>query len=363
MFNIFSKNSIGLDIGSKNIKIVYLTSKHKKFKVASFKILPLPLEIVGEEVPIETKITVIEQVIKNFFSKYKNLPKRSAISVSGSSVVIRYIKLPIMKKEEIEKTIYIEAEPFIPFPITDVYLSFDIIGEVIDENIKKNEVVIVAAKKDYIDAKIKMLRNCRIKPVYIGVDIFVLEEVLKYNYEVKEEVVCVVNIGHNITNVGVIENGVTRITRDLPLGIGNIINNIKKSLQQQKQISDEELMVYLKEDGLIITEEDKEKYLKDDKKIELLISKSLISSFKEISSEIHKIIDFYYFQKGEQKMLSKILLSGGGSIIKNLNLYLYNEFKVDVEYLDPFKNIENSENIPQELRPIFAVAVGLAMKQ
>lgn len=355
----YKKGCVGLDIGSKNIKIVYLTrGKEKRYKLHTYKILPLPKEISESETTQETKNSVIAEIIKDFFSKHKSLPKKVAISVAGSSVVVRYIKLPMMTKEELEKSISIEVEPFIPFPISDVYLSFDILGEVLDEGIKKNEVVVVAAKKDFIDSKIRLLKECKIMPVYIDVDVFVLENLIKYNYNIENEIVCVVNVGWNITNIGIIEDRVTKVCRDLPIGLINIVNNLKKTQQVEDQI----IIEYFKNYGLIITEEQKEQYLKEDKKTELLFSKNLILSLKEFISELHKVVDFYYFQKGEQKPLSKIFLSGGGSIIKNLDLYFYDEFKVETEIVNPFINIEISEEIPLEIRQIFAVSVGLAMK-
>ena len=357
ILNFFSKTKcLGLDIGSKNIKLVNLvSSKGKKYKLVDFKILPLKIK---EKLDFDTKQEVILQTIKNLFAENPSLPKKVAISVSGPSVVIRYIKLPIMSKEELEKSISIEAESFIPFPITDVYLSFDVIGEVIDENVKKNEVVVVAVRKELIDYRIKLLKECKLTPLCIDVDIFVLEKVINYNYNVKDDVVCVINIGGEMTNIGIIEKGVTRVSRDLPIGLDSIISEIKKA----QQIEEDVILKCLKSEGLIVDEEKRELYIQEQKKFELLFSKNLMLALKELISEIHKIIDFYYFQEGEQKPLSKIFLSGGGSIIKNLDLHFYNEFKVEVEYLDPFKNIENSEGIPFEERAILPVATGLAIR-
>lgn len=353
------KKCVGLDIGSKNIKVVLLKqTARKKFALEYCKVIDLPDNVVSLDTLPETRTPVVVEAIKNIFSKNKRLPRTVSICVSGTSVVIRYVKLPIMTKEELSKSISIEAEPFIPFPINEVYLSFDIVGEVIDEGVRKNEVVIVAAKKDFIDSEIDILHQCGLTPKFIDVDIFALEKVVRYNYEIAEEIVCVVNIGANITNVGIIENGTTRVCRDLSLGMGYILNEIKKT----RQIETKEIMNYIQNDGIIISEEEKEKYFAEGKKTELAISKDLLSLLKEFSTELRKIIEFYYFQKGEQKPLSRIFISGGGCIIRNISDYFSTEFKVPVEILDPFKNINNATKIPVEIRPIFGVATGLAMK-
>lgn len=363
-FNFFdkifsTKKCVGLDIGSKNIKLVFLKpAGQNKFCLQYFQTIPLPDEISTADVLPENRISTLVPVLREVFTKNKKLPKNVAVSVAGSSVVIRYLKLPIMTKEELEKSINIEVEPFIPFPINEVYLSFDIIGEVIDEGVRKNEVVVAAVKKDVVDTLISLLSQCGLTPMFIDVDSFSLERTINYNYELKEEVVCLVNIGANITTVSIIENLTTRVSRDLTFGINYFLNDLQKT----RQLQPSEILEYLKNDGLIISDEEKEEYLMQNKKTELSISKDLSVLLKELTTEIHKIIDFYYFQKGEQKPLSKIFLSGGGCIIRNLALYFSNEFKIETEILDPFRNIKNAEVVPDDVKPLFSVAVGLAAK-
>ncbi len=361
-FKFLSKPAIvGLDIGSKNVKVIFLKSTSKnKYKLEKWAILPLPDNIVSQEVLPETRNPVVIQTVKDYFNKNKNIPRYVSISVSGPSIVIRYIKLPIMTKEELEKSINIEAEPFIPFPISEVNLAFDIIGEVMDEGVKKNEVVVIAARKDVIDAKLELLKECKLIPRHVDVDVFALETIVRHSYDIEKEVISIINIGTNITNVSIIEDGVTRVSRDLPIGMNYIIQNIK-SIQN---IDDVKILYdMLKTDGLIIKEEDKERYLQEEKKDSLLFSKNLISVLKELSTELHKIVDFYYFQKGEQKSLSKIFISGGGTVIKNLDNFIEEEFKVHTEIFDPFRRIEDGKRIPEDIKPLFAVAVGLALKK
>ncbi|MCX7910399.1 MAG: type IV pilus assembly protein PilM [Endomicrobia bacterium] len=353
-----TKKNVGLDIGSKSIKIVALNNKGSRYELIDWQIVELPEEIVSIETPLEKRNLTITEVIKDIFLKNKKLSKKVGISVAGPSVVIRYIKLPIMTKEELSKSISLEVEPFIPFPLSDVYLGFDIIGEVIDEGIKKNEIVIVAAKKELIDSRLDLLKQLKLTPRFIDVDSFVLERVVGYNYDISNEVVCVINIGANVTNVNIIENGTTKICRDLSLGMYYIINEIKKTTQ----LSPKDIVNYFKTDGLILTDQKKEEYILQDKKLELNISKIISSLLKEFVAEIRKIMDFYYFQKGEQKPISRIFLNGGVCIINDVDVYFNNEFKINVEILDPFKNVDNSEDVPKEVRPILSVAVGLAMR-
>ncbi|MCX7716481.1 MAG: pilus assembly protein PilM, partial [Endomicrobia bacterium] len=163
-----SKKCVGVDIGSKNIKVVFLKQSSKKqFHLDYWRIANLPDNIVSLDTIPESRNPVVIETLKEIFSKKKSLPKTVGICVSGTSVVIRYIKLPIMTREELSKSISIEVEPFIPFPVNEVYLSFDVVGEVMEEGVRKNEVVIVAAKKDYIDSQRDSLQQCNLIPKYI----------------------------------------------------------------------------------------------------------------------------------------------------------------------------------------------------
>ncbi len=349
----------GIDIGTKNIKIVYLKPHKEKFFLEKYAILTLPDEITKQDVLPETRVPVIVELLKEFLAKNKSFPKKVAVSISGPSVVVRYIKIPVMTKQEIEKSITIEAEPYIPFTINEVNITFDIIGEVMEEGVKKNEVVIVAAKKELVDRYINLLKSCGLTPAYIDVDIFALEITANYCYDIKNDVIMIVNIGESLTNVGIIENGVTKVCRDLPFGgVGYIVQTIKNMLPDLdiSLIND-----YLKTYGIISSEE-KERYLQEDKKEVLLFSKNLSAVLKDIVAELHKVIDFFYFQKEEQRSISKIYLSGGGSVIKNLDNYISSELGISTEKFSPFNNIENSEIVPQDIHPLFSVAVGLALK-
>jgi type IV pilus assembly protein PilM len=359
--NTVKAKYVGLDVGSKNIKVLHLKPAGKdKLKVEKWAVLPLPDNVVSPDVLAETRMPVVQGVINEYFAKNKSVPRKVVISVAGSSVVIRYIKLPQMSRDELEKSIGMEAEPFIPFPIVEVNLAFDVLGEVLDEGVKKNEIALVAARKEVVNGRLELMDACKLAPQAIDVDVFALETAVGFATDAADKVVGIVNIGANTTNVGIIEEGTTRVSRDLPMGMSYIIQSVKNIQQiDDAKVIDE----HLRTDGLIIREEDKERYLDQDKKDALLFSKNLTSVLKEITAELRKIVDFYYFQKGEQKPITKLYLSGGGSIIKNLDVYLSEDLKLPVEIFDPFKKLVNGERVPQDVRPLMAVALGLALKK
>ena len=164
-----SKDILGVDIGSYSIKIVQLKGSGTKWTLVKNKTILIPEEIANTDSnPIEKK-NLIASLIRDYIKQEKLSTKNAAISVSGSSVVVRYVKFPKISKEDLAKSIQFEAEPYIPFDIKEVNLGFYIIGEITEDGQKKTETVLVAAKKDIIQTKIEILQEAGINPIIIDV--------------------------------------------------------------------------------------------------------------------------------------------------------------------------------------------------
>src|SRR5947207_894638 len=116
-----------------------------------------------------------QELLRDFVLQDKSAPKTAAISVSGNSVIVRYVKLPKLTRAELQQTIQFEAEPYIPFAIPEVNMSFHILGDVMEEGQPKMETVLVAAKKELIEQRLEVLTTVGLRPVVVDVDAFTLE--------------------------------------------------------------------------------------------------------------------------------------------------------------------------------------------
>jgi len=358
-----AKNILGIDIGSFNIKIVQLkNTKENKWLLVNWGLIPLPDEVFSPELNEEDKKRIIASLIKSYINERKIKTKNVAVSVSGSSVIVRFVKFPKITKEELSKSIQFEAEPYIPFDIKEVNLSFFILDEeIVEEGQKKTEVVLIAAKKDIIKDRIDIIEYAGLRPLIIDVDAFALEA----SYELirdpqNPETVIIINIGASVTNINIIENNVSRIVRDILYG-GNTFNRaLQKNLGCDLKTSEELKKRY----GLIFTPEDKEKALAENNKEALQISNILVPVSRDLLSEIHKSIDFYYSQKGEQQTISRAIISGGGACMKNIDKFFSQELKLPVDIFNPFEKIEGSNIIePRQYLPFFSIATGLATRK
>ncbi len=133
--------------------------------------------------------------ISSLYKNSKSGTKRVATSLAGKSVIVKQVTMTSMSDAQLEKQIQLEAEPYIPFDIKDVNLDWFIMGEK-PEREGTMDVVLVAAKKDYMAEYLDLISSLNFAPIVVDVDPFALEVMYEFSYpNVQEEVVALVNVG------------------------------------------------------------------------------------------------------------------------------------------------------------------------
>jgi len=348
MFLGRKKGVIGLDIGSSSIKLVELVESKNGYKLVNLGIAPLPPEAIVDGALMDS-VTIID-TIRELIGNTKVKTKDVITSVSGHSVIVKKISLPLMSEAELEESIQWEAERYIPFDINDVNIDFQIFGSS-TENPEVMEVVLVAAKKDIINDYVSVVIESGLNPVVIDVDAFAIENMLAVNYEIeKDETVAMANVGASITNINILKNNMTAFTRDIFKGG----NQITEEIQRQLHIDYEEA-----------------EKIKTGNKIDAasqsVIQDVLRLASESLANEIGNSIEFFQSTTTYEK-ISKLYLSGGGSKIKEFDMILQQQIGIPVEIVNPFKKIEYSEKhfdleYLREIGPMMAVGVGLATRK
>jgi type IV pilus assembly protein PilM len=318
----------------------------------------LPLDGKPDATPDERKQQAINQ-IKAFLIQKNIQVKNVATSISGNAVIVRYVKFPLLTKNEFKATLATEAEPFIPFDINEVQLGFHILSELMEEGQKKMETVLVAAKKEAVDERVSVLQAVGLKPTVIDVDSFALENVYEKTGEKGEGATLLLNIGHSVTNLSIIEDGVTRVVRDVLISGSTFSKAIMKALQCEPEKAEEAK----KSNGIITDAAEKEKALQEGKRDALGVSQALTAVLKDMVAELHRSVDFYLSQ-GAERSIGRIVLTGGTAGMGNLAEYLTGELKVPVTVLNPFEFLADvPADIPKTMYPAMSVAVGLALRR
>ncbi len=342
------KGVIGLDIGSSSIKLVELGESKNGYKLINLGIAPLPPEAIVDGALMDS-VTIID-TIRELVNQTKTKTKNVVTSVSGHSVIVKRISLPVMSEAELEESIQWEAERYIPFDINDVNIDFQIFGAS-PENPEVMDVVLVAAKKDIINDYVSVILEAGLNPVTIDVDAFAIENMLAINYDIeKDQIIALANVGASVTNINILKNNMTAFTRDIFKGG----NQITEEIQRQLHI-----------------DYDEAEKIKVGSKMEAasqsIIQDVLRSASESLSMEIGNSIEFFQSTTTYEK-ISKLYLSGGGSKIKDFDIVLQRQIEIPVEIVNPFKKIEYNEKhfdleYLREIGPMMAVGVGLATRK
>ncbi len=353
-----SKDAIGVDLGSTSIKVVQLKGGGGRWKL--HRCAHLPLTNAGPDVAAPERRAQAVGLLKDYVKKQKGaLAKNAVLSVSGNSVIVRFVKFPKMSRDDLSKMILIEAEPYIPFSIPEVNLDFQILGDVTEDAQKKMETILVAAKKDIINARVDITTQAGLDPVLIDVDAFALQNAYEASFGASmKETALIVHMGAFVTSMIIVENGVPKVVRDVFIA-GNAVT---KALQRNFQCDGKAAETMKARAQLLVTPEDREKALAESNKEIVQMSTVIMPVMKDLLAEIQRSLDFYLSQ-GQDRQVARVLLSGGASRLGNIMNYLAQELRLPVEAFDPFQRIDGAQSIAPELRPMFAVAVGLALRR
>ena len=348
MFFGTQKDMVGVDIGSSSVKLVQLREVKGGYALQSLGVAPLPAEAIVDNAIMDSGSVVA--ILRNLVESHKIKTKNVAASVSGHSVIIRKIQSPIMTEEEMEASIQWEAEQYIPFDISEVNLDFQILGPDAKDPAQMN-VVLVAAKRDFVNDYLAVFRECGLEPKVMDVDSFAMENAFEANYGDEEvPVLALVNIGASAMNVNVLKEGASVFTRDIQVG-GNMFN---EELQKRLGLSGEDAeTAKLGGDVAEIGGGEVEEVLRD--------------AAESLAQEIQRSLDFFAATSADEKV-QKLFICGGCSRHPAVRDALLRRLDIPVEVLDPFRGIAVDEkNFDPEyvhaVGPLMTVAVGLAMRR
>lgn len=346
MLFAMKKNIVGVDIGSSGVKLVQLREVKEGYQLQKIGILPLPAEAIVDNTLMDSSSIV--ETVKHLLANLHIKSKEAVCSISGNSVIIRKISLPVMPVEELEDQIQWEAEQYIPFDINDVNVDFQILSSD-EQDASKMNVLLVASKKDIINDYQAVFAEAGLKLVVVDVDSFAVQNAYETNYPGEtNEVVALVNIGASIINLNIVSGGVSLFTRDVHMG-GNLYT---EEIQKQFGLNSEDAEV---------------KKLTASGSDDLRLKDILQRVNETIALEIRRSLDFYNSTAGEGR-ISKVYLSGGAAKTALLMEAVKQRLSLPVEMLNPFLRVAVNEKefdleYLQEIAPLVTVAVGLATRR
>jgi len=352
------ENLIGLDIGSRTIKLAEVLQTKKDRILQKFGMADLPRDAIVEGRIKEP--SAVSDTIKGLINDLKVKEQNVATSVAGYSVIIKRITVGKVTEDELSDNIQYEAEQYIPFDVQDVNIDFHIIGEH-ESNPNQMNVMLVAAKKEIIDEYSDVLEMANLNPCVIDVDAFALEKVFEDNYLNEEGNIALIDIGANKMNINIVKEYMSAFTRDVSIGGEQIIRDIASGFECSFEEAEALMLGKTQDKG---SQEEGETKGKAPTKEEV---QEIVRSFTlSWCKEVRQAIDFYYSTYADED-IKKIILSGGGAMAEGLPGLLSEETSLDVEMCNPFTNIkinekQNDTNYLKKIAPQAVICMGLATR-
>ncbi len=343
-FSVGSKKSVGVDIGSHSLKILELSKSGRKYYIDALDIMDLRSGAVSGGIVNDAASTA--SYLKSSLAKHGISEKKVVIGIPCKHVIIKTIEMPKMKANELESSIYYEAQRYITYDMNEVSLDYIVLGDSPTDS-ANNLIMIVAGKKDIIKNQTDFIHQCGLNPYIIDVDCIALENMFNFNYpEEFDELIAIVKIGASETNVHVLQKGVNLFRRDIPIGGTNITEEIAKKFQIDINEAENVKIGNMGNRG-------------EDFKADFAIYLDMILS--RITSEIQRTID--YFAANNDKLYpKKVYLTGGSSKLNNILQDIENKINIPAANINPFRNILFKQNVSDAQSDLFGVAVGLALR-
>jgi len=346
---MFTKKTslVGLDIGSRTIKVAESSETKRGLGLKRFGITDIPSGVIEDGVIKDMEAA--SDAIRDLLKENKISDQNVATSIGGYSVIVKKITVQTMTEAQLQDQIQFEAEQYIPFDISDVNLDFQILGEV-ESNPSQMNVLLVAAKKEMVQDYIDLIQMAGLNPCMVDVDAFALQNVFELNYGAIKENIALIDIGASKTSLNILKDNASVFMRDVSLGCAQInqriVSLVDCSMEEAEKIKRSE------QSDLISAEDLRE------------ITASVVADW---CNEIRRALDFFYSTYPEDQ-IKRIVLSGGGANIVEFRDLLGVETSAEVQTINPFSsfNVDAGSfdpNYMQNIAPQAAICLGLSIRK
>src|SRR5438552_6787449 len=228
-----SKSTVGLDIGSGLIKVAVVDHSRKEPLLTKVAIQPVPQDAIVDGEVMDPG--VVAEAIQAALTEAGVKSKQVVTAVGGRDVIIKKIQIERVKEQQARELMRWEAEQHVPFDMESVELEFQILDP--DGDGVEMSVLLVAAKRELIESKIRVLTDAGLEPMIVDVEAFALHNAFEVNHpDAMSGVVGLLNIGHDVANINILDDGVPLLTRDLTVGA----RRFREDLQRERGLSAEE---------------------------------------------------------------------------------------------------------------------------
>ncbi len=353
---------LGIDISSTSVKVVELSQSDKGYTVESLAVEPLPANAVTEK-NIQDVEAVGDTLVKAL-KKSGTKCKLAALAVPGSSVITKVITMPAgLSDSEMETQIELEADQYIPYPLEEINLDFQVLGETAG-NPDTVDVLLAASRSENVEMRTAVAEMAGLTAKIVDVEAYTIEKATSLlvpeeasvdaddGDEFEEDtdgastfVIAVLDVGATMTSLNVIENGELIYTREQAFGG----KQLTEEIMRRYGLAYEEAGRLKKVGGL------PDNYIPE-----------VLEPFKEnMAQQVSRFLQFFY-TAGQHESVDMIALAGGCASIPGIDELINSQLGIDTVIANPFGDMNLSSKVNSQAlsndAPALMIACGLAMR-
>lgn len=339
---------VGLDISSTAIKLLELGKSGDRLRVESYAVEPLPPNSV-----IEKNIADVEAVgeaIKRAVKRSGSRTKFAAAAVAGSAVITKTIAMPAaLTEEDMEQQIQLEADQYIPYPLEEVNLDFEVLGPT-ENDPERVDVLLAASRSENVDVRVAAIELAGLKPKIIDVEAYAIENAFtmlapQLPEQGIDQTIAVVDVGATMTTLNVMHDLKTIYTREQVFGG----KQLTEEIQRRYGLSYEEAGMAKRQGGL------PDNYVPE-----------VLEPFKDaMAQQVSRSLQFF-FSSSHYSNVDHIVLAGGSAMIPGIDEMIADKLGVHTSIANPFTNMTLASRVKAQSlsndAPALMIACGLAMR-
>jgi type IV pilus assembly protein PilM len=338
-----ARSTVGLDIGSGFVKAVVINHGSGHPVLEKIAIAPVADDAIVEGEVMDPRL--VADAVRDLLSAAQIRTKDVVVAVGGRDVIIKKIPMDRMKEADARDVLPWEADQHIPFDKENVELDFQILDP--DGDGLQMQVLLVAAKRELVESKLALLAEIGLDARVIDVEAFALHNAFERNYpEAMRGVVALANIGHETTIVNMLEDGVPVLTRDLPVGVRRLREDLQRERGMPADAADRVVR------GI---------------DLDAALAPHVAARGEEMALGIERAAAFLQSSARPSAGLSRVYLTGGGSRVPGLAGVLADRLKVPVAAAHPIERLDVAPDAfgrlnMDEVAPLLMLPVGLALR-
>ena len=351
MFGLFGKKNdtvLGVDISSSSVKLLELSKNGEKLRVESYAVEPLPANSVVEK--SINDVEAVGETVKKVLAKSRSSVRLGAVAVAGSAVITKTIQMSAgLNDQELEDQISVEADQYVPYPLDEVAIDFEVLGPS-EDSADQVDVLLAACRKENVELREDALEIGGLTSRIVDIEAHAVERAFdliarQMDESAEERTVAIVDIGSTMTTLSVLADNTTVYTREQLFGG----RQLTEEIQRRYGLSFEEAGLAKKQGGL-----------PDD------YDREVLDPFKEaVVQQVARSLQFF-FGSSQYNEVDYVVLAGGVASIPELSDMVQEKVGIKTIVANPFSDMTLNSRVNASAlsndAPSLMIACGLAMR-